>query len=295
MGIAFALLAMVCFAANIIITRFAVARMPVEAGFFVVLATNILFPAALFAVELGARQAPLFWNWKGAALFAVGGVIGTFLGRRFLFDAVRILGPSRASVFHSTAPAFALIGAWLLADEILGVYEIALMAMVWMGLWFTQPRAGSMHALAPEALRMGFLAGLLTVAGFGFGNVLRGLAVRAWDEAVLGTVLSSVAAFLCQVVVTRHWDRVAAQLRAADRKALLLYVGCGVATSVGSIFVTLAMTRMEIALATLIVHTTPIVIFPVSVFLLRNREELTPRTVLGASLVLTGIALLAFR
>jgi drug/metabolite transporter (DMT)-like permease len=133
------------------------------------------------------------------------------------------------------------------------------------------------------------------VAGFGFGNVVRGLAVRAWDEAVLGTVLSSGAAFLCQVVVTRQWDRVAAQLRAADCKALLLYVGCGVATSVGSIFVTLAMARMEIALATLIVHTTPIVIFPVSVFLLKNREELTPRTVLGAGMVLLGIALLAFR
>lgn len=295
MGITFALLAMVCFAANIVITRFAVARMPVEAGFFVVLATNILFPAALFAFELGVRPAPLAWDWKGAGLFAIGGVIGTFLGRRFLFDAVKILGPSRASVFHSTAPAFALIGAWLLADEILGVYEIALMAMVWAGLWFTQPRAGSVHALSPEARRTGFLAGLLTVAGFGFGNVLRGLAVRAWDEAVLGTVLSSAAAFACQMVATRQWGRVAAQLRAADRTALLLYVGCGIATSVGSIFVTLAMTRLEIALATLIVHTTPIVIFPVSVFLLKNREELTPRTVLGAILVLVGIALLAFR
>jgi drug/metabolite transporter (DMT)-like permease len=295
MGVTFALLAMVCFATNIVITRFAVARMPVEAGFLIVLATNILFPATLFAFELGVRQSPLLWSWKGAALFAIGGVIGTFLGRRFLFDAVRILGPSRASVFHSTAPAFALIGAWLLADEILGAYEIALMAVVWAGLWLTQPRAGSAHALPPEARRMGFLAGLLTVAGFGFGNVLRGLAVRAWGEAVLGTVLSSAAALVCQLVVTRQWDRIAAQLRAADRTALLLYVGCGVATSVGSIFVTLAMTRIEIALATLIVHTTPIVIFPVSVFLLKNREELTPRTVMGAALVLLGIALLAFR
>jgi len=295
MGITFALLAMVCFAANIIITRFAVARMPVEAGFFVVLATNILFPAALFAVELGARQAPLLWNWKGASLFAIGGVIGTFLGRRFLFDAVRILGPSRASVFHSTAPAFALIGAWLLADEILGVYEIALMAMVWLGLWFTQPRAGSAQAISPHILRKGFAAGLLTVAGFGFGNVLRGIAMRNWDEAALGTVIASVAALACQFVVTRNWERIGAQLRGADRGTLLLYIGCGVATSIGSIFVTLAMTRMEIALATLIVHTTPIVIFPVSVFLLKNREELTPRTVLGAALVLLGIALLAFR
>ena len=135
MGIAYALLAMLCFATNIVITRYAVARLPVESGFFVVLATNVLFPAALFATELGVRTAPYAWHWKGAGLFAIGGVIGTFLGRRFLFDTVKLLGPSRASVFHSTAPAFALIGAWLLAGEVLGAYEIADGGGV-VGLWF---------------------------------------------------------------------------------------------------------------------------------------------------------------
>jgi drug/metabolite transporter (DMT)-like permease len=295
MGITYALLAMLAFATNIVITRFAVARMPVEAGFFIVLATNVVFPALLFAVELGVRAAPYAWHWKGAGLFAIGGVVGTFLGRRFLFDTVKLLGPSRASVFHSTAPAFALIGAWLLAGEILGAYEIALMAVVWAGLWLAQPRAGSQHALAPEVLRKGFLAGLFTVAGFGFGNVLRGLAMRDWSEAALGTVIASAAALACQFAVTRNWARIGAQLRAADRSALLLYTGCGVSTSLGSIFISLAMTRIEIALAVLVVHTTPLIIFPVSVFLLKNREELTGRTLSGAALVLAGIALLALR
>lgn len=295
MGITYALLAMLAFATNIVITRFAVARMPVEAGFFIVLATNVLFPAALFALELGVRAAPWSWHWKGAGLFAIGGVIGTFLGRRFLFDAVKLLGPSRASVFHSTSPAFALLAAWLLAGELLGPYELALMALVWVGLWLTQPRGGSPHALAPEVLRKGFLAGLATVAGFGFGNVLRGLAMRDWSEAALGTVIASVAALACQFAATRDWGRVGAQLRAADRSALLLYTGCGVFTSLGSIFISLAMTRIEIALAVLVVHTTPLVIFPVSVWILKNREELTGRTVSGAALVLAGIALLALR
>ena len=295
MGIAYALLAMLCFATNIVITRFAVARLPVEAGFFVVLATNVLFPAALFAAELGAREAPYAWHWKGAGLFAIGGVIGTFLGRRFLFDTVKLLGPSRASVFHSTAPAFALIGAWLLAGEILGAYEIALMLVVWAGLWLTQPRAGSRQALAPELLRKGFAAGLVTVAGFGFGNVLRGLAMRVWEEAALGTVIASMAALACQFAVTRNWEKIGAQLRGAERNAIWLYIVCGVFTSLGSIFISLAMTRIEIALAVLVVHTTPLVIFPVSVFLLKNREELTPRTVVGALVVLAGIAFLALR
>ncbi len=295
MGVTYALLAMFAFAINIIITRYAVARLPVEAGFFIVLGTNVLFPAAIFAAELSLRAEPWSWHWKGAGLFAIGGVIGTFLGRRFLFDTVKLLGPSRASVFHSTAPAFALVAAWLLAGEILGATELALMAVVWFGLWLTQPRAGSLHAVTPAVLKKGLAAGLLTVAGFGFGNVLRGLAMREWHEAALGTVIASLAAVACQIVVTRDWPKIAAQLRGAERRAILLYTGCGVFTSLGSIFVSIAMTKIEIALAVLIVHTTPLVIFPVSVFLMKNREELNARTVFGASLVLAGIAFLALR
>jgi drug/metabolite transporter (DMT)-like permease len=298
MGVTLALLAMVAFATNILFTRYAVARMPVDGGFFLVLAVNILFPAVVFAVHLATRTAPWSWNWTGAGLFALGGFIGTFLGRRFLFDAVRILGPARASVFHSTAPAFALVGAWLLAGERLGWYEILLMAVVWTGLWFTQPRAGSMsqgQPLSPEALRKGMLVGLMTVAGFGMGNVMRGLAMRGWPEAVLGAVIASAAAMACQVLATRGWGRIAGQFRAADRTGLWLYFACGVSTSIGSILVSEAMAHMEIALAVLVVHTTPLVIFPVSVFILKNREELNARTLTGALMVLSGIALLAVR
>lgn len=294
MGVFLALLAMLCFASNIILTRYAVARMPVESGFFVVLATNTLFPAALWPFVLAAQGTQAHWNWTGAGIFALSGIVGTFLGRRFLFDTVRLLGPSRASVFHSTAPAFALVGAWLLADERLGWLEIGLMAVVWTGLWLTQPRAGATQVSAAQA-RLGLIAGILTVAGFGFGNVLRGLGARAWGDVVLGTVVASAAALLLQLVATRRWDRIRDQFAAADRRALALYFACGVTTSLGSVFVAAAMLHIEIALATLVVHTTPLVIFPVSVFILGNREELTGRTLAGALLVLAGIAALALR
>jgi len=295
-GIALSILAMVSFASNILITRYALARMPLESGFFVVLAVNILFPAVLFAFELGLRAAPWAWSWKGAGLFALSGVIGTYVGRRMLFDAVRLLGPARASVFHSTAPIFALIGAWLFAEERLGVYELAIMVMVMVGLLFTQPRAtySSKHPDA-SALRSGMLSGVAAVAGFGLGNVVRGISIRGWDEPVLGAVIASLTALACQIASTRNWSAIAAQLRAADRKAYWLYAGCGVATTFGSIFLAMAMRHMEIALAVLVVHSTPLVIFPVSVFILRNREDLTGRTVLGAVLVLLGIVFLTLR
>ena len=295
MGVALALAAMLAFAVNILLTRYAVARMPVSSGFFVVLAANLVFPAVLYGIEHAVRPAPLAWDWKGVGLFAAAGIVGMFLGRRLLFDTVRLLGPSRASVFHSSAPAFALLGAWLLAGERLGAYELVLVAVVWVGLWLTQPTARAGSPVAPEVLRKGMIAGLLTVAGFGFGNVLRGLAMREWSEAILGTVFATLAALVCQIATTRDWRKIGAQLRAADRTAIALYVACGIATSLGSIFVTLAMTHIEIGLAVLVVHTTPLVIFPVSVFVLGSREELVPRTLFGALLVLFGIALLAVR
>lgn len=298
MGVAYALLAMVCFATNMLITRVALKRLPVESGFMVVLVFNIVFPGLLFLAELGARAQPLEWNWKGAGFFALSGVVGTFLGRRMLFDTVRILGAARASVFHSSAPAFAFLAAWLLAGEVLTLYDLALVAVVWLGLWLTHPPVGSVTGeaqLTPQLLRRGILVGIATVAGFGVGNVLRGLAVRAWDEVFFGTALSTVAAIALQVAVTRDWPRILGQLRAATPAAIALYAGCGIATSLGSIFVTLAMKNIQIGLAVLVVHTTPLVIFPVSVFLLKHREELSARTLLGTALVLGGIAVLLLR
>lgn len=298
MGVSYALLAMVCFASNMLITRVALTRMPVEAGFLVVLVFNIAFPGLLFAAELFTRAAPLEWNWKGAGLYALSGVIGTFLGRRMLFDTVRLLGAARASVFHSSAPAFAFLAAWLLVGEVLTLADVALVAIVWAGLGLVQPPAGTRAGdalLTPRLRRTGFLVGVATVAGFGVGNVMRGIAVRTWDEVFFGTMLSSVAALLLQLAVTRDWPKIGGHFRAACPSALALYAGCGIATGLGAIFVTLAMKNIQIGLAVLLVHTTPLVIFPVSVFILKHREELSPRTLAGTALVLAGIATLLLK
>lgn len=297
MGIGFALLAMVAFATNILVTRYAVARLAVEAGFFVVLAANVAFSGAITLVELGVRAEPFGWSWRGAAWFILGGVVGTFLARRLLFDTVRLLGPARASVFHSATPVFSLIAAWLLVSERLGAYEFVLMAIVWSGLWLThaQDPGGRTPGASGAQLRKGMLLGVLTIAGFGFGNAIRGVAMRGWGEPAFGTFISSVAALLLQFAATRQWGRIRDEFRRGKPGGIALYVGCGIATTLGTIFVTVAMGNMEIALAALVVHTTPLVIFPYSVLVLKNTEQLNLRTALGAAIVLAGIVLLALR
>jgi drug/metabolite transporter (DMT)-like permease len=296
MGITLALLAMFCFAANILILRGAMARMPVEWGFLVMLAVNVVFTAMAWTVELQLRGTQFAFQWRGAAWFALSGVVGIFFGRRMLLDAIHTLGPARTSVLHSSSPAVTLVAAWLLVGERLGGYELALMALVIVGLWTTQASGrGGLGELRPAALRRGAVFGVLLVVCFGTGNALRGVAMHSWSEPVFGSLLGTGSALFCQAASIRTWKRASAELLGGDRTGLALFAASGVATAGGSVLTTSAMGHIEIAIAALITFTTPLVVFPVSVFVLRNREGLSLRTAAGAAMVLAGVALLALR
>ncbi len=289
---------MLCFAGNIFITRAAMSKMGANVGFPVVLAVNIVFAAVVFGIERQLTHAPWSIHWKAAGWFALSGVVGIYLGRRMLFDAVHLLGPARASVLHTASPVVTLIVAWFLVGERLGLYEVLLMALVMAGLLATQLPSGS-SPLARDgdraAFRHAMVLSLLTVVGFGAGNAIRGVAIREWNEAALGAVLGSSAALLCQLVFESRVRVIVEGLRRGDRRAIGLYAASGIATVSGTIFSAMAMHRIEIAIATVVTYTTPLVVFPVSAFLYRNREALSFRTVAGAATVLLGIALLAFR
>jgi drug/metabolite transporter, DME family len=289
---------MLCFAGNMFVTRAAMSKLGASIGFPVVLAVNVLFAALVSVVERQVTHAPLSFHWKGAAWFALSGVVGIYLGRRMLFDAVHKLGPARASVLHTASPVVTLIAAWFLLGEHLGLYEFLLMTLVMAGLLATQlPSAGIAPARNGDraAFRQAMVLSLLTVVGFGLGNAIRGVAIRDWNEAALGAVLGSGAALLCQLAFESRMRALIEGLRHGDRRAIGLYALSGIATVSGTMFSTMAMQRMEIAIATVVTYTTPVVVFPVSAFLYRNREALRFRTVAGAAMVLLGIVLLAFR
>jgi drug/metabolite transporter (DMT)-like permease len=172
------------------------------------------------------------------------------------------------------------------------------MGLVIAGLLAAQlPNIRSTRGLVADraALRQALLLGMLTVVGFGVGNAIRGLAIREWNEAAIGAMLGSAAALLCQLATGSSVGTLLRDLRKGENKAIGLYIASGVITVSGTMFGAMAMHRVEIAIATVVTYTTPLVVFPVSVFLLKNREALNLRTMIGSLLVLVGIVLLAFR
>lgn len=298
MGIVFALLSMLCFAGNIFITRAAMSRMGADTGFPVVLAVNVMFASLVFGVERMFSITPFSFQWKAAGWFALAGVVAIYMGRRMLFEAVHVLGPARASVLHTASPVVTVIAAWFIVDERLGLYEILLMGLIMAGLLAVQlqhSRTTTGRISDRAALRRAMLLSALTIVGFGLGNAIRGMAIRDWNEAALGAVLGSAAALMCQLATGNSIGAILEGLRKGGKTATGLYVASGVATVCGSIFGTIAMHHVEIAIATVVTYTTPLVVFPVSILLLKNREQLSFQTVAGACVVLVGIVLLAFR
>jgi drug/metabolite transporter (DMT)-like permease len=300
MGVALALLGMLSFALNVLILRAATARLSPELGFPILLATNVTFIGVVALVQSALRTDAPGFDWTATFWFAASGVIGIFLGRRFMVDSVKLLGPARASVLHTASPVGTVIVAWLILGERLGPYELAIIAVVVAGLWFLQPPLGSAALGSAATLggapdRRGLLLGVATIAGFSFGNVFRGMGVRDWTEPIIGTLIASAAALACQIAITRNWPALWARLSAADRRGRWWFVASGVASVCGSVFSTAAMAHMEVAMAMMIVYTTPLVIFPVSVFVLGNVEQLRPRTLVGALLALLGVAMLMLR
>ena len=312
-GEALALAALLLFSCNIVLTKVASGRLALSAGFLVAVTANIVFSALMFVVELALRSRPLYWDWFGVLLYALAGIFSTYLGRWFFFESIARLGPAKASIFQGSSPLFTVIVAWVvLADTLsaaaMGAMLLTLVGLLlvsvspsgWMRLAVRRSPTDAMAAAPGERswralLRSGFMIGLTSSLAYAVGNVLRGAGSRRWDEAVLGALLGAIAAIALQALLTRGNAQTLRTLRDADRVGILLFAVSGSMTITAQMCTIAAMHYMPIGVVALITLCTPILVVPMSYFILKNQEGITMRTLVGGALVLGGIAVLVLQ
>lgn len=313
-GYALAGLALLLFAASILLTRLATARVPLSTGFVVSLAVNVLVAALMFSVELALRDRPLGLDGGGIASFLVAGVLTTYLGRWFFYGCVARLGPAKASTFHVSSPLVTAVLGWLFLGERLPPTAVAAMLGTSFGLYLVST---SQRSAAPAILdaadgiavsatpglsarmgawfRSGVALGVGSSLAYGLGNVMRGLGIARWDEAVAGALLGAIAGLALQFIVSAGMGRTLDALRAADRRGVALYAVIGCTTIVAQVLTIAAMAHAPVAIVALITLCTPLLVFPASFLLLGNEEGITGRAVTGAMLALAGIAVIVLR
>ena len=124
---------------------------------------------------------------------------------------------------------------------------------------------------------------------------MRGAGVRAWDEPIAGALIGAVAGIVCHFAFTRARRDMLRGLSTAHRGGLALFALSGVLTIVAQVCTIAAMKLAPVSVVALITLCTPLVVFPISYFLLGNDERINARTLVGAALTLAGIAMIVLQ
>jgi drug/metabolite transporter (DMT)-like permease len=138
--------------------------------------------------------------------------------------------------------------------------------------------------------RRGVLLGLLCAASFGSGAVLRKVGLDVLPTPVLGSWISSTLACATIFATTGAGGRLGEALR-NNRRGLGPFLLAGVATTIAQLMVFVAYSLSAVSLAAVLASLDPVFTVGLSSLVLRReREHITPRTVLGVLLTVAGAA-----
>ena len=303
--------ALLLFTTAILVTKLASSRLSLGLGFLVATATNVGFSALALAVQLALRPGGLGWNAQAFWLFTAAGAFATYLGRWFFYESVVRFGPAKASIFQVSSPLFTALMAWLLLDERLTPRIASGMALTVAGLMlvsckpglFSRRKASAVQAAVPPAaltlhqrlLQSALLLGLGSSLAYAIGNVLRGSAVRLWNEPILGALVGAVCGLVLHLSFSSGKRQLVARLREASRSGLWLYALIGVATISAQMCTIGAMRYIPLSVATLVTLCTPLLVFLLSHWLFKQQEEITATLLAGSALTLLGIFIIVLR
>jgi drug/metabolite transporter (DMT)-like permease len=138
-------------------------------------------------------------------------------------------------------------------------------------------------------IKSGILLAFLSSLSYAIGNVLRGAAIKNWNEPILGGIFGAVFGLVLFSITNKSARYFFAQIKKSDPKGVLMYVFSGMISISAQISVIASMRYMPISIANLITMSTPVIVTPISFFLFKNQEGITYRTIVGLIIVLVGI------
>jgi drug/metabolite transporter (DMT)-like permease len=250
----------------------------------------------MLAFELVRRGTLAPADPAGVGAFVLAGVCSTFLARWLFYACIEAYGPARASLFHLTSPLVTALLGFALLDERLSWIVVAAMVAVTIGLAIVamSPRDLSAPVRAKRRYAVVWL-GVGASVGYAIGNVLRGYGVAHWNEAIAGTLVGAVSALALQLAITAMSREGLRPIARADRRGLAIYATMGVTTVSAQALTIAAMALAPVALVSLITLSTPLLILPFSLTMLRHEERIGLRMVAGTLLAVGGMAVIILR
>lgn len=243
----------------------------------------------LIAVASGAHVP----STRGLLLAALSGFFGLFLGRLTFFEAIALVGPSRASMTKNSSPVFVV----LLAGMVLGrwptpVAGLGVAAIVGGILLVGASRSERTLRRGTVGGSRGLVVAVASAIVFAIGDVLRASALADGGSALYAAVAAVAGGWLAAVIVSRGPQRSpVAALRAASRRMVVASALMGSAQL--SSFIAIGF--LFVPYVTALSATAPIFTALVSRSMARGDEVLSARLGAAMLLVVAGGAAIALR
>lgn len=241
-------------------------------------------------------------NFMGVLFFGIAGFLNSFLSRGVFYTAITYIGVSRAGVLKITSPMFAIIGGVVILHEVMHSKALIGALAVILGILFlsleiirqSQSNNDSVLDVASSFIFMpkkGILLALLSGFILGIGSVFRKLGVNYIPSSILGTSIGSIIAFLT-IIIFQVGNGKANELISATRNMNKDYLMSGLFSSIALYCVFLSLKYIPVSLVNSIGASESLFTMLWSLFICGKKELLTVRTLMGAIIVVIGIAIL---
>ncbi|HEV8470311.1 MAG TPA: DMT family transporter [Candidatus Limnocylindria bacterium] len=294
-----ALACAVCFGLNPVMLRIGFTRAgSVDAAVIIGLAVAIPLYVALLPFAGGLQ-----WSQVSApalVAFALAGLFGAGIGRRWLYLAIERIGAAPATALKNTAPLFTTGLAIPILGERVSLIQWAAVLSIIAGITLVSWRGGGG---AKQLLDLGVIAALGSALSYGIRPLILKFGLNEANLPMTAVLIGAISALAYAVLMSRPWrERQAPDGPGAMRNRLAiavdrpvafwLFVGAGVAQSLGFLALTLGLATDAVSLVYPVTSTAPIFTLAFAWLFLRGTEAVTWRLAVGVFAVTAGVLVL---
>jgi drug/metabolite transporter, DME family len=230
-----------------------------------------------------------FLRSRAMLYFLISGCLQPLFARALFYEGITRIGVARAGPLRGAEPFFATLIAVVLLHERPGIMVYFGTALIMGSLWFI---SGSQTPARKWRLRDAALPlGASLVSAISQTLRKEGLKILPNPFVATATVTStSLALLITFVLLTKS-----AQSFRMQRESFLFFVGAGFIAASAQVTNFIAIGQGDLSVIIPLLNTTPLFTVLFSGLFLRSLETVTPRIVVGAVLMVAGVALITLR
>ena len=286
-GIAYALAAALFWGTSPVLVKRGLRHSNVSAAVLLQQVGSVL--TLVLIMVLPFSEATLRMPWSAAGVFVSVGLVGSFLGRTFVLKGIDEIGASKAQSISNSAPLLTAVYAIVLLGETATPIILIGVVLIVTGLLIITRGTPDDKVTGRPVSYKAFLNPLLSIIFFGFGPILKKVAMLAGGTAVPGALITHLTGllliFLFGRVLRIEWRE---GIRVSGDSYFFLLLS-GLFQGVGSILTYLAVAYAPAIIVAPIWNVQPLITFSLARLILRGDETVTLKDGLAAVLVVAGV------